>query len=96
MITREEALGIATAKIRSSWSIAEDEPLMSDEVREEDFGWVFFYGSRRFAETGDFRYAIAGNGPVVVERESGAVLMLGTAFGVDYQLNEYRRIRSRA
>lgn len=42
------------------------------------YGWVFFYNTRRYAETGDVLYALGGNGPVVVERETGRMSHLGT------------------
>ncbi len=94
MISREKARELAMAKIRSSWSVRDDEPVIADEAtREEDFGWVFFYNSRRYRETKKMAFALAGNGPVVVDRVSEAVTMLGSAGGVALQLSEYRRLK---
>mgnify|MGYP001952417046 CR=1 FL=1 len=31
------------------------------EVKEHEFGWVFFYNSKRYLETGEFSAALAGN-----------------------------------
>jgi hypothetical protein len=31
-------------------------------------GWIFFYNSRGFIETGNFRSRLAGNGPIFVDR----------------------------
>ncbi len=82
------------AKIRSGWSVRDDEPVIADEAtKEEDFGWVFFYNSRRYRETKKVSFALAGNGPVVVDGVSGAVTFLASAGGVDHQLSEYRRLK---
>jgi hypothetical protein len=35
--------------------------------------WVVTYNTRRFAETGEIRYALAGNGPLIVNRRTGVV-----------------------
>ena len=32
-------------------------------------GWVFFFNSKEFAETGDPMHALAGNGPIFVARD---------------------------
>jgi Immunity protein 35 len=94
MITRDKARELAMAKIRSNWSVPDDEPLLADEAtREEDVGWVFFYNSKRYRETKKVMFALAGNGPVVVDRISGTVTMLGSAGSVDHQLSEYRRLK---
>ncbi|MGQ0595702.1 YrhB domain-containing protein [Aquabacterium sp.] len=38
-------------------------------------GWIFFYNTKRFLETGGATYALAGNGPIYVSRH-GAVHVL--------------------
>ncbi|WP_245319893.1 YrhB domain-containing protein [Bradyrhizobium sp. LMTR 3] len=51
-----------------------------DIVRNEaiDEGWLFFYDSKEFAETGNYSSRLAGNGPIFVDR-SGAVKALRSA-----------------
>ena len=89
-MTSEHAAQLAWSAINRGGSIAGDSPVMVGSPREESFGWIFFYTSKRFHETKDFQYAIAGNGPVIVNRETGEVTMLGTAGGVEKQIEEYR------
>lgn len=60
-------------------------------TRIESWCWVFFYNSRAYLETGSFSHALAGNGPIVVERSTGAVHQLTTARPVEEQLDELRR-----
>jgi hypothetical protein len=63
--------------------------LLDDATFERKFGWVFFYDSRRHAETGDFREALAGNAPVVVTRKDGQPHETGTAFPLEHYLKSY-------
>lgn len=43
------------------------------------YGWVFFYNSRRYVETGDIFESVAGNGPVVILADTGEAVVLGSA-----------------
>lgn len=93
MITRDEALRIAHERI-NAWqgAIAGDSLIILDaQTIEKDWGWVFFYTSRLWHETGDIGYAIAGNAPFIVERDSGRVLALGTAGSLKHYLDRYER-----
>jgi hypothetical protein len=49
-------------------------PLLLTNTLERDFGWVFFYGPS------DPSTAVAGNAPLIVDREDGSVHVTGTAF----------------
>jgi hypothetical protein len=92
MISREKARELALAKIRSKWSVRDDEPSIADDAtREEKFTWIFFYNSKRFHQTKELSFRLAGNGPVVVDRESGEVVLLGTAGGIEHQIAQYYR-----
>lgn len=45
---------------------------------EKPFGWIFFYNSERFIETGESRYRLAGNDPVIVNKHNGSVEFFGS------------------
>ena len=68
-----------------------DMELVLTGEQEESFGWVFFWDHRKHVETGDLAYAIAGNSPFLVLRESGEVTSLGTAYPTEHYLEPYRR-----
>jgi hypothetical protein len=88
MISREKARQLAMAKILAGWSVPGDEPEINDAATlEEDFGWVFIYNSKRYFETKNILFTLAGNGPVIVDKDSGEVTRLGSAGGVEHQLN---------
>ena len=92
MISRDEARALAMANIRANWSVRDDEPWLNDgATMDEDSMWVFFYTSKRYHDTKNFLYKLAGNGPVVVDKKSGAVTRLGTSGGVQHQLAEFYR-----
>jgi hypothetical protein len=64
--------------------------VLDDATRTVDVGWVFFYQTTEFAETGDFTTAMVGDAPLVVDRH-GHVHVTGTGRPVDDYLDELRR-----
>jgi len=65
--------------------------LLEHKTLTRSFGWVFFYQSRRYVESGDVRDALAGNAPIIVDRDDGTVYVTGTAFPVSHYLLLYQR-----
>ena len=54
-----------------------DETVIVDEAtREFSAGWVFFYNSKRFLESGDNNFMLVGNKPVFVGRSGQVVPFL--------------------
>ena len=65
-------------------------PVLIDEyTQEESFGWVFFYQSKKYLETGDFRHALAGNAPLIITR-TGELHVTGTAEPLERYLERFR------
>ncbi|MBW3643378.1 MAG: YrhB family protein [Actinobacteria bacterium] len=91
MISREEALHIVSEWLTRYPAPPQDEIVLDGEPLEEDFGWVFFYNSRRYLEDGDEARALVGNAPVVVLRKTGEVRGTGTARPLEEYLQELRR-----
>lgn len=58
---------------------AREYAIYADRTQEHDFGWVFFFNSKAYVETGDTRHQVPGCGPLVVLRENGETRELGTA-----------------
>ena len=54
------------------------------EVLERPFGWVFYYDSKRFIQTGDDKHAMLGNFPVLVDRHSCTLHSTGLGKIEDY------------
>lgn len=94
MVTREQARKLIADKVARNVDVLppDDEIMVVDEATiEKPWGWVFFYTSRKWHETQLHRYAIAGNAPLIVEKESGNVLTTGTAFPVEHYISIYER-----
>jgi Immunity protein 35 len=63
---------------------------------EFDEGWVFFYDSVRHQETGGLLDALAGNGAILIDRETGQIHGTGTAKPVEEYIEQYRESKRRA
>lgn len=55
-----------------------DFALIYDKTVEVNQGWVFFYNTREFIDTGNVTSRLAGNGPIFVSR-TGVVRNLPSA-----------------
>jgi hypothetical protein len=55
-----------------------DLELALDDAQTVERGrdWVFFYNSRAYLESGSIGDALAGNGPLAVDRENGELRVL--------------------
>lgn len=65
--------------------------IIESRTLQKPYGWVFFYNSRRFLETGNPLEALGGNGPIVVERAEGRLHQLGSALPPDASIAEFER-----
>ena len=80
MITRKTAEKIVHERINVPDPEWPDKPeMIVVRVDEHELGWVVFYTSRTYQQTGDSRFAIAGNAPYLVSREDGSLFETGTA-----------------
>ena len=59
--------------------------LLDDQMEEHTFGFLFFYDSQAHLDSGDFRDALAGNGPLLV-LHSGEVVSLPTYQPIELSL----------
>lgn len=50
---------------------------------------AYFYQTTDYLRTGDAQQALAGNGPILVNRFTGAVGMAGTALPIEEYLREF-------
>ena len=93
MMTKGEARAAVEAELATLIATHRGEPgelvVMDDFTVERPWGWVFFYNSRRFAETREPLQALAGNAPYIVNRTTGEVRVTGTARPTEEYIAEY-------
>jgi len=78
MITFDQANTLVASRIKQLEHDAKCEMLVLEALTQElEEGWVFFYDSRTHQETHDVRDALAGNGPIFVDR-SGKLQIIPT------------------
>ena len=63
--------------------------VLDELTREYEWGWIFFYQSRQYVETGDTSSMVAGNAPLIVNRSSGQVSITGTARSIEEYVRDY-------
>ncbi len=94
MITKEQARQLVVFQVceRPDWLPPEDEIVVVDDATmEKSWGWVFFYTSKKWQETRETKYALAGNAPLIVERDGGKIVSTGTAKPIDSYIANYER-----
>lgn len=90
MLTKSEALQVVNDKLKQmSATIGHQLVIVEEKTRETSFGWVIFYDSQKFIETNDMQFAIAGNGSVMVDKNSGSVVFHGAGKPASILIAEY-------
>ena len=59
-----------------------------DITEEHEIGYVFFYNTKKYWITRDFMDTLAGNGPILVRRDTGEVTVLPSNQSVERSLAE--------
>lgn len=69
---RGRARAIAEAFIKDKIQPRISHELVVTNVTEFDHSWVIVFNTREFVE-GQVQYALAGNGPIIVNKRTGAI-----------------------
>ncbi|WP_158534797.1 YrhB domain-containing protein [Pseudomonas sp. URMO17WK12:I2] len=94
MITKEQAHQLVAEALgrKPDWLPKDDEIIIVDAATiERSWGWAIFHTSKLWLETNDTKYALAGNAPTLVERETGTLIPTGTAFSIERYIENYER-----
>ena len=79
-MNREEAKAAVLERLQRRGIGGSEELAINDSSTiEKSYGWVFFYNSRRYLETGDHMDMLYGAGPVVVIAATGEIIEFGSA-----------------
>ena len=90
-MNKHEAQSLVMAELEKTKDKYEpiDYAILLDETIEKEWGWVFFYQSKAFVESGDFSEMLSGNTPIIVNRHSGELFYTGSAFEIGHYIEEY-------
>lgn len=86
--TQAQAREIAANFLAAEIQAGSQHDLVITDVSEFEHCWVATYNTRRWADTRQTRYALAGNGPLIVNRRTGVVRRGVAARPVEEQLDE--------
>jgi hypothetical protein len=88
MITYQEALKIGEEYLKP-YLESFDPVIQRDATIEKSYGWIFFYQSRRFVESGDFSFFLSGNAPFLVDK-NGDIHKTGSGrFPISYYIEKF-------
>lgn len=91
MISKDDAVAIVNARLAEvNLNHLENPRMLTGKVVEMPFGWVFYYTSQKFLETGQTRYRLAGNGPIIVDKEDGCVKFCGSKPPIEARFEKYQ------
>ncbi|WP_426425763.1 YrhB domain-containing protein [Bradyrhizobium genosp. A] len=87
----DQAMALAQAEVmKVGIACGDDLALVSEQTLEVAEGWIFFYNTREYIETGNSSSRLAGNGPILVDR-AGCVHHLPTATPWEDALAQFRK-----
>lgn len=70
-----------------------DISLLKEHTKKKQYGNIYFYNSTKYKETREFEDALLGNGPFLIEKEFGKIIVFGTAQSEEYYMKEYEEGR---
>ncbi|MEG3113031.1 MULTISPECIES: YrhB domain-containing protein [Pantoea] len=84
MINFDEAVEKATNYLKDA-----DIPVVITLQGRFAEGWFFCFQSREYLETGEFSAQLAGNSPFIIDKDTGEIHELGTAYPIEKYLQDY-------
>ncbi|OLU16550.1 hypothetical protein BVH01_08125 [Pseudomonas sp. PA1(2017)] len=63
--------------------------LVVTHYEESPEGWLFCFNSKEYVDTGDFSSQLVGDGPVLVDKDTGEMHFFGTALPPIEYVKEY-------
>jgi hypothetical protein len=86
MISQKDAAEIAAQELSQ---LDLDVVLFDEPMASGDYGWVFGYQSAKYVASGEMSDMLAGNAPLLVDRTTGLLHVLGTAYDLNVYISNY-------
>lgn len=65
--------------------------ILTEATITKPYGWVFFYNSVKFIQTGKPTDSLAGNAPILVLKNGSGLISLGTALPTEKYLEKLEK-----
>ncbi|WP_326981811.1 hypothetical protein VUJ46_16460 [Chryseobacterium sp. MYb264] len=90
MLTEQEILKIAKKYVLDSEKVFKVPMILLEEYTiNKNYGYIFFYNSKKKFDNPESETEIVGNAPFIVEIKSGRIIEFGTARASAYYIEEY-------
>lgn len=87
----ETAKNIVIEYLRTQ--ITEDSAIIEASTMEKEYGWIFFYNTKKYIETENPLHSLVGNGPIVILRETGQLCLLDSNVPSKESIENFERDR---
>jgi len=97
MLTFKQAKKIVSERLESfnfshtDSSYTDSLIILDDFTIEKPYAWIFFYTSKLYHETKEFRYALAGNSPIIVDKRTGEQTSYSSGYGIEKVIEQYEK-----
>jgi hypothetical protein len=91
MLTKTDALKLVLKELHRKFSSEIPVVVIDEYTIEKPYGWVFFYNSRKFLETDAFQDCLLGNGPIIINKNSGTIEFHGSGTPLEEIIGDYEK-----
>lgn len=64
--------------------------ILEDKTIEKAYGWVFFFTTKKYLESGDYKDGLGiGMGPILVNKDGRSAVSLGTWGSIEQLISKY-------
>ena len=89
MLTKDQCRELALKHLGIQNERESKTRILDKETLEFAFGWVFYWQSKKFLETGDIMFMYVGNAPVLVDKLKGTAQYTGTFAPTEHFIDMY-------
>lgn len=65
--------------------------ILDEYTVTKDYGWIFFYTTKLYHQTNDAQYALAGNCPILYNKNDGTIRLIYYLPTVEANIDDYER-----
>lgn len=78
MLEKSDAMELVSKRLKEMAPPNIQLVVIDEKTIERPFGWIFFYNSKKYVETGSIIHRLGGNGPVFVNKSTASIEFFGS------------------